>query len=123
MSKKANKKKGDWGECQALDILIGKGHCLLAKNYRCKMGEVDLITRLGDTIVFTEVKYRSGLTYGTPGQAVDYRKQRHIIKTALHYIKQKHLFQENVRFDVIELLDSKDGLIANHIENAFLMAF
>ncbi|MEG2419708.1 MAG: YraN family protein, partial [Eubacterium sp.] len=85
--------------------------------------EVDLITRLGDTIVFTEVKYRSGLTYGTPGQAVDYRKQRHIIKTALHYIKQKHLFQENVRFDVIELLDSKDGLIANHIENAFLMAF
>lgn len=120
--KKYNKQKGDLGETLAADYLKEKGHLLLAQNYKKKTGEIDLITQADETIVFTEVKLRQTTAFGTPAQAVDYKRQQRLIKTALWYLQENNRFQYNVRFDVIELIRQKSGSYAlNHIENAFLM--
>lgn len=73
-------------------------------------------------MVFTEVKLRTTDAYGTPAQAVDYRRQQRMIKTALWYLQENSLFDWNVRFDVVEISGAPDsGYSVNHIENAFLM--
>ncbi|MEG0509624.1 MAG: YraN family protein [Eubacterium sp.] len=121
-SKTENTVKGRAGEALAAHYLCTKGHRLLSRNYKKKTGEIDLITKQGDTVVFTEVKLRRTLKFGSPAQAVDYRKQQRIIKTALWYLQEKNLFDYNVRFDIIEILgDPSADVKVNHIENAFLM--
>lgn len=73
---------------------------ILEMNYRCKCGEVDIIAQDKNYLVFIEVKYRTSLNYGHPSQAVDYRKQRKIIQTAIWYIKNTQKFDCPIRFDV-----------------------
>ena len=120
--KKDNKQKGDRGEAIAARYLKEKGHVLRARNYRKATGEIDLISQVGETVVFTEVKLRTTDAYGTPAQAVDYRRQQRMIRTALWYLQENSLFDWNVRFDVVEISGAPDsGYSVNHIENAFLM--
>ncbi|MEG0075644.1 MAG: YraN family protein [Eubacterium sp.] len=120
--KKQNNEKGRDGENLASVYLSEKGHCILARNYRKRTGEIDIISCYRETIIFTEVKLRRTINYGTPAQAVNDRKQQHIIKTALWYLQEKKLFDCNVRFDIIEILGEPIvGYSINHIENAFLM--
>lgn len=120
--KKDNKQKGDRGEAMAARYLKEKGHVLRARNYRRKTGEIDLVSQIGETLVFTEVKLRTTDAYGTPAQAVDSRRQQRMIKTALWYLQENSLFDWNVRFDVVEIsVDPDSGYSVNHIENAFLM--
>lgn len=121
MSKEKNKDKGDWGEAQARRYLVKNGHCILAQNYKKKTGEIDIISSIGDTIVFTEVKYRRSLAYGTPGQAVDVKRQRRMAKTALLYLQSMALFEKNVRFDVIEIYQAEGKHWLRQIKNAFEM--
>ncbi|MCL1862967.1 MAG: YraN family protein [Defluviitaleaceae bacterium] len=107
---------GQQGQAQAENHLISAGYKILAKNYRTRTGEIDLIARGGDGyIVFIEVKYRTSINYGSPAEAVNARKQQKIIRTALFYISQNRLNNHDFRFDVIEVL----GTEVNHIENAF----
>lgn len=73
---------------------------ILEKNYRCRCGEVDIIARDHDCLVFIEVKYRTSMHYGHPALAVDYRKQRKIIQTATWYLKKTRWFDRPIRFDV-----------------------
>ena len=70
------RRKGGFGEEMALDMLLKKGMTLLEKNFRCRFGEVDLILRDKETLVFVEVKLRKDTTHGLAAEAVNYGKQK-----------------------------------------------
>lgn len=112
-------KLGFYGQEKAEKFLREKGMSLLKANFRATSGEIDLIMRDGEYIVFIEVKYRKSLKYGLPREAVGRRKQQTVKRTALHYIARHGLKEQDFRFDVLEILDVPEGLIINHIENAF----
>ena len=106
---------GAQGEADARAFLTRKGARILEMNYRRPTGEIDIIARQGGAILFVEVKRRSSLRYGRPGEAVNRQKQQHILHTAQLYLQEKHLRDVPLRFDVIEVLPGQ----LNHIENAF----
>ena len=85
------------------------------KNYKCKLGEIDIIAEKDDIIVFIEVKSRSSDAFGMPRDAVNYYKQRKIRLVAEVYIKQNRLYDKSCQFDVIEILNGE----IDHIENCF----
>ena len=99
--------------------LQNKGYNILERNYRTKAGEIDLIARLKNYVVFIEVKFRTNTNYGLPREAVNYPKQRKIINTAMQYITKKQLTDQDFRFDVIEVLGDGQLMKIEHIENAF----
>lgn len=117
--KKDNFKKGKLGEDAACVWLEQKGHQILERNYRRKTGEIDIISRIDTTYVFTEVKLRTGTSYGSPGEAVDYRRQQRIVRTALLYISEQTSEEQAMRFDVIEILLREGKRWIRHFENAF----
>lgn len=124
MSKKQNIIKGRFGEEASVEYLKRKRYKILDINFRCKIGEVDIVARDKSTIVFIEVKSRQSNQYGYPSEAVNYHKQRKISKVALYYLQSKKLFDYdyNIRFDVIEILDYLENVKINHIVNAFELA-
>lgn len=107
------------GQQYAEDFLLKKGYRIMARNYRIKTGEVDIVVKDGEYIVFVEVKFRKNLNYGLPREAVGGAKQRRIINTAMHYLTRHHLMESDVRFDVVEVLEQHEKLYISHIENAF----
>ncbi len=115
-----NRQLGEYGEMLAKHYLIGKGYTILAQNFRCRYGEVDIIVQKDDNIVFVEVKTRRTLSYGTPAEAVDRRKQARYGKIASLYIQNNRLFESSYRFDIVEIyMPSQNTHTINHIENAF----
>lgn len=110
---------GQYGEEIAAKYLKGKKYKILHTNYRCKLGELDIVAKIKDDIVICEVKTRNDLEHGLPSQAVNYYKQKKISKVALMYLQKHNLFDYNVRFDVIEIWKIHNELTLNHIENAF----
>ena len=111
---------GAWGEDQAVKYLKNKGFIILEKNYRCKLGEMDLITLDGEYLVFVEIKTRRSYAYGMPGEAVGKGKQLKYIQMAALYIKEKGLNGRPIRFDIIEVMSyEQDRGTINHIPNAF----
>ena len=106
---------GTEGESAARDYLVSKGAKILEMNYRRPSGEIDIIAKFRKTVLFVEVKRRSSLRFGRPSEAVDARKQMHILRTAQLYLQENGLDDIAIRFDVIEILPG--GI--NHIENAF----
>lgn len=112
--------KGKKGEALAKTFLINKGYTIVETNYKNKIGEIDIIAKLNDIIIFVEVKTRTNLNYGYAFEAVDQRKQRKIINTSLVYIKYKNLNNHQFRYDIIEVYLA-NKLIINHIENAFFI--
>jgi len=99
--------------------LQNKGYAILERNYRTMAGEIDLIARLENYVVFVEVKYRKNTKYGYPREAVNVTKQKRIINTAMQYIAEKQLTSQDFRFDVIEVLADEQLMKIMHIENAF----
>lgn len=97
----------------AAAFLKKTGFIILERNYRNKMGEIDIIAREGHYLCFVEVKYRSGVNYGYPSEAVDKRKQKKIIDVALTYIKSNQLLEQEYRFDVVEIIGNKIRVIRN----------
>ncbi len=112
-----NKEKGILGEKIAYNYLMKNHFHILERNYRTKMGEIDLIALKDNKISFIEVKSRNSINYGYPCEAVNYKKQRKIISTATQYIKHKNIKNMNLAFDVIEVYLRDNDI--NHIENAF----
>lgn len=100
---------GQTGEDAAERYLKEKGYRILERNYRLKMGEVDIIALDRDTVVFVEVKTRRGISHGTPAEAVNLRKQRRIVKAATAYIIGKKLVDVSCRFDIISIIVAGDG--------------
>ncbi len=99
-----NKDIGSLGEDIAETYLRQIGYTILQRNFRCKIGEIDIIGRDGDYICFIEVKTRYGSLYGNPCESVTYSKRQKIYKTAEMYIMKKRLAKFNFRFDVMEII-------------------
>lgn len=112
-----NIEKGKFGEEVALKYIISKGGIVVEKNYRTKVGEIDLIAKLNGELVFIEVKSRSNVDYGYPSESVNYKKKRKIINVAQYYILHNSLENLSIRFDVIEIYLNEKKI--NHIVNAF----
>ena len=113
-----NKRKGDYGETSAAGFLEAKGYVVVERNYKRGGGEIDIIARDKDCVVFVEVKYRKTLAMGLPREAVTVTKQRLVKKTAQYYIFEKQLVDVDMRFDVVEIVGSEQ-LEIEHLENAF----
>lgn len=110
---------GRQGEEYTCAYIEKQGMALLTRNYHCRGGEVDIIAREGDTVVFIEVKTRCGGGFGSGAEAVTPAKIKKIICAAQHYIMKRAPAEESFRFDVAEV-DVRDGLYSiNYIKNAF----
>ncbi|MDK9709336.1 MAG: YraN family protein [Desulforhopalus sp.] len=94
---------GQSGENIAAEFLTQNGYKILERNYRCLYGEIDIIARAQEVLVFVEVKTRTSIAYGSPASAITPRKQRQISKTAQHYLAAKNLFDTPARFDVVSI--------------------
>ena len=112
-----NKEKGDFGEDIAKQYLVENGAFILESKYKIKSGEIDIIARLDNEIVFVEVKSRSNLKFGRPSEAVNKHKINKIINTSKYYILKNNLYDTPIRFDVIEIYLNEKKI--NHIVNAF----
>ena len=113
---------GPWGEARAAEYLRRKGYVLVAANYRCRFGEIDLIVRDRHYLVFVEVKLRKNADFAQAREFVDYRKQQRLRTTASIYLS-RYPTALQPRFDVIEIyapqgMETKKPTI-NHLEDAF----
>jgi len=113
------KELGKKGEEKAIRFLKKRGYRLIEKNYVCKMGEMDIIAREKDTLVFIEVKTRTSMMFGPPQLAVTSSKQRQLSKIALYYLKEKRLEDVKARFDVVAILLEQQGEKIELIKDAF----
>lgn len=114
---KYNKRQiGSLYEKRAGEYLLKCGYEILEYNFRCRLGEIDIIARDGNYLVFCEVKYRAGKGAGHPLEAVDVRKQRVISKCAAYYLKIKNLYDIPCRFDVVSIEGETISLVKNAFE-------
>jgi putative endonuclease len=111
---------GAYGERVAARHLQDLGLVVLERNWRCSDGEVDLVLRDGDVIVFCEVKTRSGSGFGPPASAVGYRKVRKLRQLATRWLNESGMHAQEIRFDVVEVLPQRRGAPGvAHIRAAF----
>lgn len=109
-----NKRKiGAAYEQFAAEYLRGLGYEIMKANYRCPLGEIDLVARDGAYLVFVEVKYRKSLKAGSPFDAVDKRKQQTIRRVAQWYLTENGFYDTPVRFDVAGILGEEITIIKN----------
>jgi putative endonuclease len=120
MTQTSRQRLGKWGEEVAANYLSARGYCVLETNFRTPYGEIDLITRLEDTIIFVEVKTRSSRSLGRPEVSVSHRKQLHMIQSAEYYIQQNPQPLGMWRIDVlaIERHSSGEPPDVTHFKNA-----
>jgi putative endonuclease len=113
-----NRWLGDRGERAAARYLRRKGMRVIVRGYRTRLGEIDLIARDGDTLVFVEVKSRR---QGVPAEAVTPEKQRRITLAALHFLRKHGLLDVRSRFDIVAIVwpDERGEPQIEHIPNAF----
>ena len=111
---------GAYGERLAERHLRDQGLVVLARNWRCADGEVDLILRDGDDVVFCEVKTRRGATFGTPAEAIRPAKVRRLRRLAARWLEQTPVRPREVRFDVVAVLPQPRGAtVVEHTRAAF----
>lgn len=120
---KSRKEIGAEAEQYVADYLADMGYEILDRNWCMRGGELDIVAKKGELIIFVEVRSwnREYWDNGTPLETVTMAKKRHIIKTALYYI-QKHrisLMRTRIRFDVVGLTQTADDYDMEYIENAF----
>ena len=99
-------------ETMACEYLIQQGYQILQGNFRCRQGEIDVIAKENEYLVFVEVKYRRSGQEGDPAEAVDARKQARMLHTSRYYTALHHMPEEtSCRFDVVAVLGSTIRLI------------
>jgi putative endonuclease len=122
MEDRERKTLGLLSEELALAHLLAHGLKLLKRNYRCKLGEIDLVMLDGRTLVLVEVRYRTSKDYGGAAASVDWQKQRKLVKTAEHLLmKRAELRRYPARFDVIAITTGPDGPTIEWIKSAFIL--
>jgi len=112
-------KLGALGEEAAADLLRKQGFRIVAKNHRCRLGEVDLIAENDHLLVFVEVRTRATSAFGGPEETVGFRKQRRVIAAARDWLAQRRGEAKALRFDVVAVVDGPRGPSFTHFENAF----
>jgi putative endonuclease len=112
-------RSGSLGEDLAAAYLKKAGYEIVERNYRCPAGEVDIIAREGNALVFVEVKSRRSGDFGEPEESVDARKQRRLTKVAFHYLNGRGGRNEAVRFDVVSVRMGPAGSCFEIFRDAF----
>ncbi len=111
-----NKIIGDKGESIAVQYLLKNKYTIIERNFRCRFGEIDIIAKKDNCIIFFEVKTRRSFKYGRPIEAIDSRKIGHILKTIYFYLNKNRLDDIDYRIDAIEVI-LNNNIKINHIEN------
>jgi len=111
---------GRWGETLAANFLIDKGYTIIERNWRTPYGEIDLVAKIGETIVFVEVKTRANDRYGYPEASVTPKKRTHLMEAAQAFIQNYPDPESNWRIDVIAIRKPKSSKPPEiiHFENA-----
>ena len=103
---------GDWGEKIAVNYLMKQGYEILDRNYKTKLGELDIVAKEGDIIVFVEVKTRSSRSFGLPQESVNFKKQNKIMRMAMQYLQNRGL-RGTWRIDVVAIVMDKNRRVEN----------
>ncbi len=119
MNQRKNIELGQKGEQAALDYLAEKGYSVVARNWHCPGGEVDLILRTGRTLVFAEVRTRSPGALVHPFETITAPKQRRVARAAEAYLRRHDLHETEVRFDALAVTFENDQPVVEHLEQAF----
>ena len=110
---------GRQGEDAAAAFLQDHGYEILARNFRTPRGEIDIIARWEQSVIFVEVKTRRTERFGRPAAAVGYQKQQKIIQSARWFLRQRHLEECLCRFDVLEVYAAGKNWRFRHLQGAF----
>lgn len=110
---------GKTGEDLACRELKRRGYAIIARRYRRRSGELDIVAREGNTMVFVEVKARDGRMFGEPWEAVTKLKRRRMIRMAMEYLTRHHLLECPCRFDVVSIHYETTGPSVEIYQNAF----
>lgn len=109
---------GILGEKKAAEYLHRLKYKIIHSNYRCRLGEIDIIAYKDGTYIFVEVKTRKNLAFGRPIEAINQNKRNHLLKVAQYYIQSFRLNHYNFRFDGIEVMVLPEkGIEIHHIKN------
>ena len=115
----AGSHRGDAGEDLACDHLRRQGLKILARNYRCRAGEIDVVAEDRGTVVFVEVKERRGDSHGSAVEAVTAAKRRKVVRAARAYAATHGLSESPLRFDVVAIDWGPEGPRVRHDAGAF----
>lgn len=111
---------GESGENLACEKLSSSGYEVIARRYRTPAGEIDIIARDDETLVFVEVRRKSGAHYGAAAESVTRDKQRRVIRMAVDYLARENLYDKcPVRFDVVAIDDLPEGPAITLVKSAF----
>jgi len=110
---------GKAGEDLAVDELERRGYAILARRYRTRHGEIDIVARDGETIVFIEVKAKESGDFGRAAHAVTAEKQRRVISMAVDYLARHRLHRSPCRFDVVAIDGSDEAAVLTYYRGAF----
>lgn len=115
-----NRRRGNYWEQAAENFLQQRGLRTLTRNYRARVGEIDLVMMDGDTLVFTEVRFRADETHGSGAATVTRAKQRKIIRAARNYLsRHSNTAGTSCRFDVVSIGVREGRTLIDWIRNAF----
>ena len=116
----ASKRVGDEAEDRACRFLSGAGMTVAARNYRAGGGEIDVVARKGDLLVFVEVRSREDSAFGAPEGSIDLAKRRRIVRAARHYLSTiPPASWREARFDVIAIEGRGETAVLRHYPGAF----
>jgi len=112
---------GKLGETKAGEYLVRNGYQIIEKNFRTRYGEIDIIAKDGNDLVFVEVRSRSTKSFGAPEESITAKKQLKIKNLAQYYLQVHNLNRVNCRFDVVVINFNRNGKLErlNHIRSAF----
>ena len=119
MSSDRRQALGVWGERVAEGYLLARGARLIARRFRCRGGELDLVLDLHGELLFVEVKARRALGYGTPAAAVTPTKQRRMARAAQLFLARHGWLERRCRFDIVEVIGRGQNPEIRHIPDAF----
>lgn len=118
MPKAAHLKAGADAETAACAFLVRQGLKLLTRNYHCRYGEIDLVMKQGDELVFVEVRLRNQDHFGTAAETVTPQKQARLRAAAAHYLQQHNAHDKPCRFDIIAF-NGQPNTTPDWLRNAF----
>src|SRR5262245_44640097 len=110
---------GQEAEVAAVKHLEAQGYVVSARNFVCRFGELDIVAEKDETVAFVEVRMRSHAAWGDPAHTVSFKKQRRVVKAALHYLFEHDLRDRMVRFDVVTVVGRGEKAQVEHLPGAF----
>ncbi len=110
---------GRRGEAVAEEFLRRHAYTIVARNYRCRAGEIDLVALDGPVLVFVEVRSRRGTAFGTPLESVDGRKRAQVARVAQHFVATHRWHDRDARFDVVGIRFDAEPPVVEHVRGAF----